>query len=66
VACGGLKPLTVSDTDMFERDKRFFSAVLDEHERLLKRHRRLFSQRHSMSFFPHVPRPHDVKDLDWR
>jgi hypothetical protein len=55
-----------SNTDMFERDKRFFSAVLDKHERLLKRHIEAILAAPRDVIFPHEPRPRGVKGLDWR
>ena len=55
-----------SNTDMFERDRGFFTAVLDKHERLLKRHIEAILAAPLDVIFPHEPRPHGVKDLDWR
>ena len=44
-----------SNTDMFERDKGFFTAVLDKHERLLKRHIEAILAAPLDVIFPHEP-----------
>ena len=55
-----------SNTDMFERDKGFFTAVLDKYEQLLKRHIEAILQAPLDVIFPHERPTWGVKDLDWR
>lgn len=55
-----------SNIDMFERDKRFFTAVLDKHERLLKKHVDAILAAPLDVIFPRDRPTWGVKDLDWR
>ena len=55
-----------SNTDMFERDKGFFTAVLDKHERLLKKHIDAILVAPLDVIFPREWPTWGVKDLDWR
>jgi hypothetical protein len=55
-----------SNIDMFERDKRFFTAILDKHERLLKKHIDAILQAPLDVIFPRERPTWGVKDLDWR